>query len=187
MHDNTIKSCEFINNRHKFMEYFVDNFYEFSDIRQSKYSSFMMIYELYKVHGICKVCLQLNVLNDVTVVGLKCQSCRDKKLKSTTSIHNVLINNSMDDQLMLEYDSNNNNLDENNPFHSIDMADVVSFSPIVLIERLNQEFIESYIRKSKIKQLSKQSKAIKKKSSLKNINSNIGNNLLKPLINYVNK
>lgn len=184
------------------MEYFVDNFYEFSDIRQSKYSSFMMMYELYKAHEMCKVCLQLNVLDHVTVVGLKCQSCRDKELVDITSVSKqlpsveVLMNNievnddTNDDQSMLENDTKNNILDqtthdENNNFHSINMADLVSFSPIVVIEKLDQEFITSFLRRDdqsdqkKRKKPSFDSMVIKKKN-----NSRIGNKLLKP-INYV--
>lgn len=185
INDNTIKSCEFINNRHKFMEYFVENFYEFSDIRQSKYSSFMMIYELYRAHGMCKVCLQLNVLNYVTVVGLTCQSCRDKahvrnakisKKLTTIEIAKILMNNYNDgDQLMLDQTSKD-------PFHSINFVDILALSPFVRIERLTQDFIATLTRKkdqTNREKLSIESKVIKKKQSLKKFNTNIGNKSIK--------
>lgn len=191
------------------MEFFVDNFYEFSDVRQSKYSSFMMIYELYKAHGMCKVCLQLNVLDEVTVVGLKCQSCRDKKLsdikKQFQSIKIVddlmhdkveTNNDTILDEFMMIKDSNNNTLDSTkpkktkfNPYLNFNMEDIVSFSPTVIIEKLDNEFITTFLRKNnskKIKKITVKSKAIKKKC-VKKPNTRKGNNLLKSLIHYVDK
>lgn len=171
------------------MEYFVDNFYEFSDVRQSKYSSLMMIYELYKAHEMCKVCLQLNVLDHVTVDDLKCQSCHDKELVEISEqlpSDEVLMNDHKEvnnvDQLMLENDSNNNILDqthdENNHFHNINIADLVKFSPIVVIEKLDQDFISTFLRKDdrsdqkKRKNPSTENMVIRKKNK-----SRIGNKL----------
>lgn len=189
------------------MEFFVDNFYEFSDVRQSKYSSFMMIYELYKAHGMCKVCLQLNVLDEVTVVDLKCQSCRDKERlnikKQLQSIEIVDVNkqdkmqtnqDTILDQLIKIKDSNNNIPDltkhneiKFNPYLNFNMADIVSFSPTVIIEKLDNEFITTFLIKNnpKIKKITAKSKAIKKKCVEKPYNTRQGKNLLKSFIHYV--
>ena len=171
------------------MEFFVDNFYEFSDVRLSRYSSFMMIYELYKAHGICKVCLKLNVLDDVTVDSLKCQSCRDKELeninKQTQSIEivEVLMNESVEannDNLLNPLCLFNDTHDKVNPNLNFNMAEVVSFSPTVVIEKLDQEFIKKFLRKNiesdekKMKKLVNKSKVIKKKQCVESHDTRIG-------------
>ncbi|CAO1387862.1 unnamed protein product [Diamesa serratosioi] len=190
--DNTIKSCEFINSRHKFMEYFVDNNYEFSDVLQSRYSSFMMIYELYKEHRICKDCLQSNVLDDALVPRLKCQACHKKetdeiKIKDTVlqpiEIHDVYLNNSVEaddetviDQFVLVNDSIDTVADqlvpdEYNPYLNFNQAEIISNSPIVMIEKLDTEFVTFFLRnnqtKGKTKKHNIESNDIKKPSPKK--------------------
>lgn len=193
------------------MEFFVDNYYEFSDVRQSKYSSFMMIYELYKSHKMCQDCLEINVLDDALVPSLNCQRCSSKhkddfKITDTAlqsvEVIDVFMTNSVEtdssmEQFMLVKNTNKNivdqlTLEKNNPYLNFNQDEIISHSPFVSIKKLDKEVVSYFLRNTnqieftKTKKLINQSKIIKKSSTKQN-SARKGKILFKSLLNYVNE